>query len=146
MRNVQISVFRDFIVCLGRWVKIKRFAVIGYPLGHSLSPVLHPFLLNEINEAGIYERVEVTENLLHRTLETLRQKYTGFNITIPYKQTIISLIDEMDESARLIGAVNTVFIKNGRLIGHNTDITGFVQSLKNRNININTKTTFLFFA
>ena len=52
-------------------MKIKRFAVIGYPLGHSLSPVLHPFLLNEINEAGIYERIEVTENLLHRTLETL---------------------------------------------------------------------------
>ncbi len=116
---------------------ICRLAVIGNPIKHSLSPLLHGYLLRELDVKGDYQRREVTESGLPSLLEEFRSaNYTGFNVTIPFKQTIKQHLDEIDISARDIGAVNTVKFKDGKATGYNTDAYGFVQSLLSRGVNL----------
>ncbi|MFQ5822988.1 MAG: shikimate dehydrogenase [bacterium] len=121
-------------------VKEKHFGIIGYPLGHSLSPILHEFLLNKIDMKGCYHDLEVTKEKLDAVIQSMKTLgFTGFNVTIPYKQIIVSYLDEIHEEAQWIGAVNTVLINNNKLYGYNTDGIGFIQALINRNIDINEK-------
>ncbi|OGH94047.1 MAG: shikimate dehydrogenase [Candidatus Magasanikbacteria bacterium RIFOXYD2_FULL_41_14] len=117
---------------------IKLNAVIGFPLGHSLSPTLH----NHIYEQEGIEaqmRAVANENILELVAMI---RFTPFNlvaVTIPHKQTIIPLLDEVDNVAREIGAVNTVINRQGKLFGYNTDIVGIERTLnsallKNKNV------------
>lgn len=104
-----------------------KFGIIGYPLKHTLSPVMHMAALEYLNIGGEYLAYEVKENKFEKVFNDLKEKkINGFNVTIPYKKKIIPLIDELSENARLIDAVNTVTIqKNGKTFGDNTDIIGF---------------------
>ncbi len=107
-----------------------RFAVIGQPIEHSLSPYLHNYLLREIGEDGQYERREVAGDALTAALAQLKgQGFRGFNITIPHKQAVLPLLQEVSEQARVIGAVNTVLINESGLAGFNTDHSGFSAAL-----------------
>lgn len=107
---------------------MKKYALIGHPLGHSMSPLIHYKLFGFSNcEECVYELTDIAADEIPQSSDYLRS-LTGFNITIPHKSAIIPLIDELDETAALYNAVNCVKNDNGRLIGYNTDCIGFLRS------------------
>lgn len=110
----------------------KWFAVIGDPIAHSKSPAMHNAWFEEMNVDATYIPVHVTSNKLEQAVQGFRTLgASGWNVTIPHKQTIIPLLDELDELAAKMGAVNTVVRQaNGTLKGYNTDGIGFVRSLE----------------
>ncbi len=104
--------------------------MIGDPISHSLSPVLQGFLIEHFNLPFTYEAVHVRAEELPSLIARLRRgELAGVNVTLPHKQTIIPFLDDLVYPADRIGAVNTVRVQNGRLIGHNTDAAGFQRSL-----------------
>ena len=108
---------------------MRKAAVIGSPIAHSLSPRLHGYWLKQYQIQGTYEKIEVAPEQLADFVRALPQKYAGCNVTLPHKETILPLMDELDDAARSIGAVNTVVVKGGKCIGYNTDAFGFASSL-----------------
>ena len=113
----------------------KDYALIGFPLGHSMSPIIHKELLSIMKKDGTYELREIEPNELSTSFEQLKI-FSGFNVTIPHKTDIIPLLDGLSENAALFGAVNTVEIKDGKAIGHNTDCIGFLRALKAADIEL----------
>lgn len=114
-----------------------NFGLTGNPLGHSLSKVIHTELFKLKNVDCKYELYpdESVENVFENTLS----KLDGFNITIPYKTDIIKLIDETDDKVKLYNSCNTVVNKNGKYYGYNTDVYGFLNSLKRCNVDLDGK-------
>lgn len=110
-----------------------NFALIGYPIQHSLSPWLHTRFLEKADLKGTYSLFEVRpEDDFSLKIKELKEKNpNGFNITFPYKEKIIDYLDEIDETVRVMGAVNTVLAKNGKWIGYNTDGKGYFRAVKN---------------
>ncbi len=108
---------------------MKKFCLIGFPLGHSMSPIIHKelFKINNINAS--YELKEVSPTKLSNSMN-LFMSYDGFNVTIPHKIGIIPFLDDLSDRAKLFGAVNTVDNKNGVLTGYNTDCAGFIKALE----------------
>lgn len=106
--------------------------VIGFPIAHSKSPRIHGYWLSEHGIKGQYTALEVTPEHLPAFVQRVRadENWCGFNATIPHKQNIIPLLDGLTPEAKAIGAVNTVFKKDGRMWGHNTDAYGFITNLK----------------
>lgn len=116
--------------------KINKLAVIGCPIGHSFSPLMHNYISNKLDAPYIYEAREVLpEDLKDAVLRLKAENFCGFNVTAPHKIEIMRFLDEVSEDAKRYGAVNTVVNKNGRLIGYNTDADGFYMSLKYRGVN-----------
>ena len=108
---------------------IKAF-VIGHPVNHSRSPLIHGTWLAEHGIDGSYEAIDVAPAALPAFFERLRSgEFAGGNVTIPHKQTVFALCDEVDPLARQIGAVNTLVVRNGRVLGSNTDYLGFLGNL-----------------
>jgi shikimate dehydrogenase len=108
-----------------------QLALIGHPIKHSLSPWIHNQFLRNENIEGSYTILEVKENAFTQEVKRMKERgFLGFNVTLPYKQKIIPLLDDLDNNARNIGAVNTVLNHGGRLIGYNTDGIGYVRSLE----------------
>lgn len=105
--------------------------LIGYPLGHSVSPAMHNAAFKKLGIDYEYAPFEVEPKDLPEALKGFRALHiAGFNVTIPHKETIVPLLDEVTKLARVIGAVNTVLNQEGKLIGYNTDGAGFIDSLK----------------
>lgn len=122
----------------------KPIGLIGHPVEHSLSPKLQNHIYTTMEMDYVYLAFDVQENMLQKTVEGMRSlHFTGFNVTIPYKEKVIPLLDEIDPQAALIGAVNTVQHKNGKLIGYNTDGLGFMHSLHVRGISCKGKRILL---
>jgi shikimate dehydrogenase len=110
---------------------MNHFAVIGHPIGHSLSPLMHNTAFKLLGLDCEYEMLDIEPASLKQAIERLReQKWGGFNVTIPHKETIIPLLDEVVPEAHAIGAVNTVVHRNNKLIGYNTDVIGVERSLR----------------
>ncbi|MEN2765918.1 shikimate dehydrogenase [Ornithinibacillus xuwenensis] len=106
-------------------------ALIGYPIQHSLSPWIHRTFLEETDLKGNYTIEEIFPARFESEIQYLLDKgYVGFNVTLPFKQKIIPLLDELDDNAKQIGAVNTVVKRNNRLIGYNTDGIGYIRTLE----------------
>ena len=115
----------------------KSFAVIGDPIDHSLSPNIHSAAFRELNLDSSYIGYRIPKGELEGGIEGLKKiKINGFNITIPHKIEMMKYLDKMDESCSIIGAVNTVVNNEGVLKGYNTDMDGFLEPLKKRNITI----------
>jgi shikimate dehydrogenase len=115
-------------------LKTFQLGLTGYPLGHSLSPKLHAAALRESGLAGSYTLFPVSPeaaNGLSDLLQRVRAgELTGLNVTIPHKQNVIPLLDELTQTAKAIGAVNTIYLRDGKLIGDNTDAAGFLADLE----------------
>ncbi len=121
--------------------------LIGCPLGHSLSPALNEFLMSAIHRRGRYELFETPNDRLGETIQALTSRGTaGFNVTIPHKEAVVSYLEEISEVAQLIGAVNTVSVRNKRLVGFNTDGVAFKRVLEMRIIDMSGKTAVVLGA
>jgi shikimate dehydrogenase len=108
-----------------------KAAVLGHPISHSLSPRLHGYWLQEKEINGRYEAIDTPPERLAATLQQLAaQGYAGVNLTVPLKEAVLPLLDEVDETARAIGAANLVIFTHGRMRGYNTDAYGFVENLR----------------
>ena len=107
-----------------------RLGIIGYPIGHSISPIFQQAGLDHLGIDATYEKWEVTPEDVGDFVNGLRAPGSlGINITVPHKQAVIPFLDEVDEWATAAGAVNTIVNHDGRLSGHNTDGPGFLQAL-----------------
>lgn len=111
-----------------------RLGLIGYPIKHSLSPWIHESFLASTNVKGSYSIIEIDPaTSFSKSMQLLKERnLNGFNVTVPFKQSIIPFLDEVDQEAKRIGAVNTVVNKNGNWIGYNTDGKGYVRSLMDK--------------
>jgi len=108
-----------------------NLGLIGFPIGHSLSPLMHQTALRLAGLAGTYRAIEVRPEEIPEWIRHIRsQEMDGFNVTIPHKERIIDHLDALSDEARTIGAVNTVHRTDGRFTGYNTDVTGVVESLR----------------
>ncbi|MER6717100.1 shikimate dehydrogenase [Streptomyces sp. NPDC006129] len=114
----------------------RRAAVLGSPIAHSLSPVLHRAAYAELGLTGwSYDRFEVDEAALPEFMDKLGSEWAGLSLTMPLKRAVIPLLDEVSETAASVEAVNTVvFTEDGRRVGDNTDIPGIVAALRERGI------------
>ncbi|MGY8707061.1 shikimate dehydrogenase [Bradyrhizobium sp. 18BD] len=107
--------------------------LIGAPIAHSASPAMHERAAEALGLRGHYQLIEVAgadATALSMMLEGVRRLgFAGVNVTFPYKEAVVPLLDELAPGAAAMGAVNTVVVKDGRLIGHNTDTTGFARAV-----------------
>jgi len=111
--------------------QMVKAGVVGWPIGHSLSPRLHGYWLEKHHIAGQYLAYEVKPDDLGDFVKNLpKNNIAGVNLTVPHKETIFPFLDEVDELARKIGAVNMLSVRDGRLCGTNTDGYGFLTNLK----------------
>ncbi len=107
-----------------------RCFVLGHPVAHSRSPLIHGSWLTEHGLAGSYERVDVAPADLPAFVARLRAgEFTGGNVTVPHKEAMLALVDHATDAARAIGAVNTVWREGDRICGDNTDVSGFLAHL-----------------
>lgn len=123
---------------------MKKFAVIGKDVSKSLSPVIHSFIARQTGETLEYDRVSISENNFNLEIEKLFERYDGFNVTIPYKLSIIPFLKNTEGDAKVFGAVNTVRV--GDMSGHNTDGQGFMLMLENNGISVQNSTCLLLGA
>ena len=112
-------------------VKTKLLGLFGNPLSFSMSPLMHNTAFQQMGLNYIYIPFEVQKENFGETIKSLKYfNFAGGNVTSPYKETIMEYLDEIDEKAKIIGAVNTIFLDKGVLKGFNTDGEGFVESLR----------------
>ena len=105
--------------------------LIGRPVAHSLSPAMHNAAFAKLGLPHRYEAMETPDDQLAATVARIRgDDVLGANVTIPHKESVLRLLDEIDPEARRIGAVNTIVSRGARLIGHNTDKYGFEKALE----------------
>ena len=110
-------------------MSIKKFAVIGHPIGHTMSPFIHNRLFKLSGIEAEYTKLDIAPENLAGEYNKILSKLDGYNITIPHKQNIIPLIDEIDEKAKMYGSVNTVANIDGVAKGYTTDPDGFLKAL-----------------
>tara|TARA_Y100000590_G_scaffold244953_1_gene275314 strand:+ start:1926 stop:2708 length:783 start_codon:yes stop_codon:yes gene_type:complete len=126
---------------------MKKYLVIGNPIEHSLSPKLHNYWLKENNIDAVYEKKKITENEIKNILDDVKnEKIAGINVTVPFKKSVIPFLDELTTLAEEVKSVNTIYKKNNKVVGDNTDILGFEKALKNINYNIENKKVFILGA
>lgn len=111
-----------------------RFAVLGQSLPHTWSPYIHNSLFDAAGLDAVYLPVTVPPERLGSVTDVFRSCFSGFNVTIPYKEKILPFLDDIDEAAQVCGAVNTVEIRNGRMIGHITDGLGMLRAIEERGV------------
>ena len=111
----------------------SNIGVMGHPIGHTKSPVFQQAGLDALNIEETFEAWDVTPEALADKVTTFRSDgFLAACVTLPHKQEVIPMVDELSDAAKQIGAVNWIFNKNGKLIGHNTDGTGFIRALKEK--------------
>ncbi len=124
----------------------KLYCVIGNPIEHSISPQIHNSIFEKLENNSIYLPLNIKRENLQESVGVFKNSFKGFNVTIPHKQDIINYLDELDEQASIYGAVNTVKVQDGRLIGYNTDGYGFSKGLEINNIDVKEKSILLLGA
>ena len=126
---------------------MKKFFVIGNPIGHSLSPELHNYWLKMNNIQGIYDKKELINDDLKNLFLKIRDKeISGINVTVPFKNVVISYLDKLSLEAEKTQSVNTIYLENDKIIGHNTDIKGFELAIKDTKYDLTKKKIFILGA
>ena len=128
---------------------MKKITVIGYPIGHSLSPVMHNAALREVGLADefIYEKLEVLPEKIPEFIEQIRKREIyGSNVTIPHKKAVADRVDVLSEEAMLVGVVNTVYFENGKVHGTSTDGIGCIKALAEEGVNVSGKKVLILGA
>ena len=126
---------------------MKEYLVIGNPITHSLSPELHNYWMRENGINGIYDKKKLNENDLKEFFLKIRNKeINGANITVPFKRDVIPYLDQLSFESEKTQSVNTVYLKNEKIIGHNTDIDGFELAIKDVNYDVKGKKVLILGA
>ncbi len=107
-----------------------KAAVLGYPIHHSLSPIIHNYWLQQYHIQGSYEKIALDAQEFRDFMLHEGKSYAGFNVTLPYKEEVIPYLDDVSPLAQRIGAVNTVMRKDGLYYGDNSDAFGFWENIK----------------
>ena len=126
---------------------MKKYLVIGNPIEHSLSPKLHNHWIKENNIDAIYDKKQLSKNEIKGIInEVKNEKINGINVTVPFKKSVIPFLDELTQLAKETQSVNTIFKKDNKIVGDNTDVGGFKQSLEYINYNVKNKKVFILGA
>ena len=126
---------------------MRKYLVIGNPITHSLSPELHNYWIKENGIDGVYNKKQLNENDLKEFFLKIKNKeISGANITVPFKKVVISYVDRLSFEAEKTQSVNTVYLKNDKIIGHNTDIDGFELAIKDANYDVEGKKVLILGA
>ena len=116
---------------------MKKYLVIGNPIEHSLSPLLHNFWIKKYGVNAIYEKKFLEKNDIEKTLNDIRESKTeGVNVTVPFKKQVIPFLDHLSDTAQKSQSVNTIFKRQNKLVGDNTDVYGFSEAIKLTNFNL----------
>ena len=119
---------------------MKKYIVIGNPIEHSLSPLLHNFWLKKYGINAIYEKQLVEKNDIEKIISDMRaSKIECINVTVPFKKAVIPFLDQLSDTAKETQSVNTIFKKQNELVGDNTDVYGFTEAIKLTNFNLTNK-------
>lgn len=108
---------------------MKRACVIGWPIKHSRSPIIHNYWLQQHGLDGVYDKQEVVPDALPDFVADIGGEFAGCNVTVPHKEAAMELVDDVDETARAVGAVNTIWADGTTVRGANTDVEGFLANL-----------------
>ncbi len=115
---------------------MKKYVVIGNPIEHSLSPKLHNYWIKNYNLNATYEKKKLEENELESFVSKIKEGTVhGINVTVPFKKTVIPYLDQLSVEAKNTQSVNTIYLNNKKVVGHNTDIGGFELGIKNIKFN-----------
>ena len=115
---------------------MRKYLVIGNPIEHSLSPLLHNFWIKKHNINALYEKQLLEKNDVEKILSDVRaSKLHGINVTVPFKNIVIPFLDELSDTAQKTQSVNTIFKKENKLVGDNTDVYGFSEAIRLTNFN-----------
>ncbi len=126
---------------------MKKYLVIGNPIEHSLSPQLHNHWIKENKIDATYDKKQLNESDIEKIIgEVKRGKIDGINVTVPFKKSVIPFLDQLTPLAKEAQSVNTIFIKDNKVVGDNTDIGGFEQALKHINYSVKNKKVFVLGA
>ena len=126
---------------------MKKYLVIGNPIEHSLSPKLHNYWIQKNNIDAIYEKKQLNESDIEAMIDEVKsEKINGINVTVPFKKSVIPFLDQLTLIAKEAQSVNTIFKKDNKVFGGNTDIGGFEHSLKHINYDVKNKKVFILGA
>jgi shikimate dehydrogenase len=126
---------------------MKKYFVIGNPIEHSLSPKLHNYWIKENNIDAVYDKKQLNESDIEEAIyEIKNDKIHGMNVTVPFKKSVIPFLDQLTPLAKEAQSVNTIFKKDNKIVGDNTDISGFEKGLKYINYDLKNKNVFILGA
>ena len=126
---------------------MKKYLVIGNPIGHTFSPKLHNHWIKQNNIDAVYEKKQLNESDIEGMIDKVRSgKIDGINVTIPFKKSVIPFLDQLTLIAKEAQSVNTIFKKDNKIVGDNTDIAGFEYGLKHINYDVKNKKVFILGA
>jgi shikimate dehydrogenase len=126
---------------------MKKYLVVGNPIKHSLSPQLHNYWIKNNNINAIYEKEKLDEKDLKNLIFKVKEKkIQGINVTVPFKKAIIPYLDKLTKESENTQSVNTIYLDNDKIIGHNTDISGFELSIKKLKFDLFNKEVFILGA
>jgi shikimate dehydrogenase len=126
---------------------MKKYLVIGNPIEHSLSPKLHNHWIKQNNIDAVYKKKQLNESDIEGMIDKVRSgKIDGINVTIPFKKSVIPFLDQLTLIAKEAQSVNTIFKKDNKIVGDNTDIAGFEYGLKHINYDVKNKKVFILGA
>ncbi len=126
---------------------MKKHIIIGNPVNHSLSPKIHNHWFKKNNINAIYEKKKPSLGEINEIIRSVKEeKIYGMNVTVPFKQLVIKYLDNLSTSAKKTNSVNTIFKKDGKTYGDNTDIFGFELSILDSKFNLKDKTALIFGA
>lgn len=127
--------------------KVKKFLVIGNPISHSLSPLIHNYWIKKSEVSAIYDKKLLENNDLKNFISKIKNKeICGANVTVPFKKEIISHLDKLSPEATKTQSVNTIYLDNNKIIGHNTDISGFELAIKDTQYDVAKKNILIIGA
>jgi len=126
---------------------MKKYLVIGNPINHSLSPKLHNHWIKKNKINAVYDKKQINENDIKSVISEVRNgKIEGINVTVPFKKSVIPFIDQLSSEAEEAQSVNTIYKENNKVLGHNTDISGFELAMRGKSYDIKGKKIFILGA
>ena len=126
---------------------MKKYLVIGNPIDHALSPKLHNYWFEKNNINANYAKKRIIKSEIQKVILDIRNnKLDGINVTVPFKNDVIPFLDTLSKESKITQSVNTIYIHNKKLVGHNTDIKGFELSLNETQFNLQNKVVFILGA
>ncbi len=126
---------------------MKKYLVIGNPIKHSLSPQLHNHWIKDNNIDATYKKLKLNEDEVENLIIKVKQKkIQGVNVTVPFKKSVIPFLDQLSLEAKKTQSVNTIYLHNNKIIGHNTDIDGFELGIKNSRFEVKNKKVLILGA